>query len=58
MDSDDFEMEDGRTKARALIRQAVLSALNEMEARATADNDVDTVFEILALKERLGLPLQ
>jgi len=58
MQTDDFEMEEEAKRARATVRQAVLATLNEMETRATAANDADLVFEILALKERLGLPLQ
>ena len=58
MQTDDFEMEEEAKRARATVRQAVLATLNEMETRATAANDAYLVFEILALKERLGLPLQ
>ncbi len=38
-------------------RIEVLRLLNEMEAIATAAEDAELVFEIMALKERLGLPL-
>lgn len=43
-------------RARATVREAVLATLNQMEDVATRDNDPDLVFEIMALKERLGLP--
>ncbi len=48
----------GHAYARALVRNAVLAKLNEMEAEASGEQDAELVFEILALKQRLGLPLE
>lgn len=39
-------------------RQMVLEILNHYEAMAVAADDADFVFEVMALKEKLGLPLQ
>jgi hypothetical protein len=39
------------------VEEHVLSRLNAMEDHAAASEDADLVFEIMALKARLGLPV-
>lgn len=58
MQDDPISSDPGHQAARTLVRNAVLAKLNEMEAESTTSDRPELVFEILALKQRLGLPLE
>lgn len=56
MQADDFDMDDG--PAVAVVEATVLPRLRDLEALATESKNAEFYFEIMALRERLGLPLE
>lgn len=60
MSDPDFEMDDepvlGEQRAHTTARQAVLATLNAYEDLGAFLDDPEFVFEVMALKQKLGLP--